>query len=333
MTKDIKTYSHEHTYGSFDLQFEQPKSQQEKVMTQTAEAREAAQVQAAYVIAKKFPRNEHEAYTRIMETCKRPSLAEQSTYAYPRGGKMVTGASIRLAEALSQAWGNLDCGIRELSQENGSSVCEAYAIDLQTNSRVTKVFHVAHKRDTKKGTQRLTDSRDIYELVANQGARRLRACILAIIPGDIVEAAVAKCAQTLECSDVPRAEQIKKLLTAFDEYGIKVEHIEKRLGHNLDAIIAPEIVALKAVYRSIRDGMGKREEFFDIVSTKAKDTLDDLKDLVQSNTGKREDYLKKLVHRDDVKNEKVDKETGEVEESSVFGDNDREVERLTKGGK
>ena len=276
----------------------QPTSDQS--MVASTEARAVAEVQAAYVIAKKFPRNQHESYMAIIEACKRPFLAEQAMYAYPRGGTLVKGPSIRLAETLAQCWGNLDCGVREISQSNGVSVAEAYAIDLQTNTRVTKVFHVPHKRDTKKGTTRLTDARDIYELVANQGSRRLRACILGIIPGDVIEAAVERCATTLASSDVPIGEQVKKMVLAFDELGVKVEHLEKRLGHNLDATIPQEIVTLKGIYKSIKDGMATREDFFEIASTAKSDALAELKSLVDKN--------KKKVDKEP----QVDPETGEV---------------------
>ena len=263
---EIKTYSPEYTNGEFGLGFENGSTVQQQHRNDlhgTSEARAVAEVQAQYVIAKKFPRNQHESYRQIMETCRRPFLAEQAMYAYPKGGQLVTGASIRLAEAMASAWGNLDCGVREISQANGVSVAEAYAIDLQTNTRVTKVFHVPHTRDTKNGKKKLTDSRDIYELVANQGARRLRACILAIIPGDVIEAAVEQCKRTLETSEVPMSEQIKRLVVAFDEIGVKVEHLEARLGHNLDAIIPQELVTLRTIYKSIKDGMAGREDFFD----------------------------------------------------------------------
>ena len=267
---------------SQDLGFAKSETQKEEgALVQVAESRAVAEVQAAYVIAKKFPRNQHECYSNIMEACKRPFLAEQAMYAYPRGGTLVTGPSIRLAEAMSQCWGNLDCGIREVSQANGVSIGEAYAIDLQTNTRATKIFHVPHVRDTKKGRVKLTDARDIYEIVANQGSRRLRACILAILPGDVVEAAVDRCKKTLESSDVPLTEQVRKMIVAFDEFGIKVEHLEKRLGHKLDAIIAAEIVTLKNIYKSIKDGMAAREDFFDIGSTNTAD-LDLLLDLKKS---------------------------------------------------
>ena len=57
-------------------------------------SRQAQEVQAAMVIAKKFPRDEVESYNRIMQSCKRKSLAESAMYEYPRGGTKVTGPSI-----------------------------------------------------------------------------------------------------------------------------------------------------------------------------------------------------------------------------------------------
>jgi hypothetical protein len=248
-----------------DLGFAKPAAKTEDTgLMASAEARAVAEVQASYVIAKKFPRDQHESYMNIMNACKRPFLAEQAMYAYPRGGTLVTGPSIRLAEAMAQAWGNLDVGVREISQSNGVSVAEAYAIDLQTNTRVTKIFHVPHVRDTKKGRQKLTEARDIYEMVANQGSRRLRACILGILPGDVIEAAVAQCKKTMETGELPLTDRIRMMVTKFDELGVKVEHLEKRLGHNLDATIPSEIVTLQGIYKSIKDGFSNREDFFDI---------------------------------------------------------------------
>lgn len=249
-----------------DLGFSKKEMIEETGLMASTEARAVAEVQAAYVIAKKFPRNALESYANIIDTCKRPFLAEQALYAYPRGGTLVSGPSIRLAEAIAQCWGNLDCGVREISQSNGVSIAEAYAIDLQTNTRVTKIFHVPHVRDTKKGRQKLTDARDIYEIVANQGSRRLRACILGILPGDVVEAAVEQCKKTLQNGEIPIADQIRKMVMAFDELGVKVEHLEARLGHNLDATIPQEIVTLKAIYKSIKDGFSGREDYFEIGS-------------------------------------------------------------------
>ena len=155
------------------------------------------EVQAALVIAKKFPRDQVAAMDRILQACTRPSLAERALYQYARSGTDITGPSIRLAEMLAQNWGNIQFGIRELDQRNGESTVEAFAWDMETNTRQVKVFQVRHERHTKQRSYALEDPRDIYELVANQGARRLRACILGVIPGDVVEEAQHQCDVTL----------------------------------------------------------------------------------------------------------------------------------------
>lgn len=226
--------------------------------------REIAEVQAAMIIAKRFPRDPVAAMDRIMNACTRPTLAEGALYSYSRGGSDVTGPSIRLAEAMAQAWGNMQFGVRELEQRNGESTVEAFAVDIETNTRQVKVFQVAHERHTKKGAYKLTDPRDIYELVANQGARRLRACILGVIPGDVTEAAVRQCEQTLTANADTSPEGLKKLVTAFESLGVSKEHIERRIQSRIEAIRPAQVVQLKKVYASLRDGMSSPADWFDL---------------------------------------------------------------------
>lgn len=262
-----------------EIGFTKPETKPDTLMSAN-EARAVAEVQASYVIAKKFPRNKYESLEKIIETCKRPFLAEKALYAYPKGGQLVTGPSIRLAEAIAQAWTNISFGFNEISQQNGVSIIEAYAVDKENNSDKRTTFQVPHVRDTKQGRKRLTDARDIYELCANQASRRIRNCILALIDGDVVEAAVDQVKKTLEGGVEDVSAAIKKMVAAFLEVGVKVEHLEKRLGHKLDATIPSEIVKLKAIYRSIRDGFAPREEFFEIgeasPSAEAKEEVEQL---------------------------------------------------------
>lgn len=226
--------------------------------------REIAEVQAALVIAKRFPRNQIEATDRILQACTRPTLAEGALYSYSRGGQEITGPSIRLAEALAQAWGNVQFGIRELEQSNGSSTVEAYAWDIETNTRQVKVFQVGHVRHTRRGVTKLEDPRDVYELVANQGARRLRACILGVIPGDVIEAAQRQCEETLKTSADTSPEGLKKMVAAFEPFGVMREHIEKRVQCRLEAIRPAQVVQLKKIWASLRDGMSNSVDWFDV---------------------------------------------------------------------
>lgn len=256
--------------------------------SRTQESRAMAEIQAAILMAKHAPRNENQCFINIIEACKRPMLAESAQYAYPRGGQLVKGPSIRLAEVLARAWGNVRVGITITTQDSDKTEARAYAFDMQTNYMIDQDFVVPHKRTTKKGVTKLTDERDIRELVQNIGSRYLRGCILRLIPGDVVESALEQVEKTLLSSDIPLSEQIKKMVIAFDELGVKVEHLEARLGHNLDATIPSEIVTLKSIYKSIKDGMADRSQFFDIKSKVAEESKSELMDILGIDEGKKE---------------------------------------------
>jgi hypothetical protein len=229
-----------------------------------ASSREVAEAQSAIVVAKRFPRNEIDALDKIKNACQRPSLADSAMYSYARGGSDITGPSIRLAETMIRLWGNASYGIREIERRNGESVIEAFAMDLETNVRQVKVFTVRHERHTKKGKYTLEDPRDIYEAVANQGARRLRACILGIIPGDITEEAVSECEKTLKAKADTSPEALKKLVEAFTAFKVTKEQIEKRIQRRLDSITAAQLIQLRKIYNSLKDGMSGPSDWFEV---------------------------------------------------------------------
>lgn len=232
------------------------------------EQRAITEAQGKLLIAKRFPRDQAAAYERIMISCKRPPLASSAMYSYPRGGEVVTGPSIRLAEELARAWGNIEYGIRELSQKDGISEMEAYCWDLETNVVSSQKFTVKHERHTKSGVKKLTDPRDIYELTANNAGRRLRARILAVIPPDLVDAAVEQCYQTLAgATSEPIQDRLRKMLKAFEPFGVNKAHIEQRIGKPIDQILADELVQLQSIYTSLRDNMSAPSDWFGLPVT------------------------------------------------------------------
>lgn len=250
--------------------------QNNTAMVEVEQQRALAEVQGAIVLAKRFPRNQIEAMDRITVACQRPGLAEQALYSYSRGGTEITGPSIRLAEAIAQNWQNLQFGIRELEQRNGESTVEAFAWDVENNTRHVKTFQVKHERHTKKGNYRLEDPRDIYEMTANQGARRLRAAILAIIPGDVIESAVTQCELTLKAKADTSPEALRKLVDTFEKFSVSKEQIEKRIQRRLETITPAQLVNLRKIYNSLKDGMSTAADWFEVASkTTASETLKD----------------------------------------------------------
>ena len=229
-----------------------------------ASAGEVARVQAQLVYAASRPRDEQRAVDRMLTAFQRPSLASKALYQYARGGSEVSGLSIRAAEAMAMAWGNMDFGLRELEQKQGESTVEAYAWDLETNVRRAVTFRVPHYRDTRQGRKRLEDSRDIYELVANQGARRVRACILAVLPRDIQEAVETQVAETMKATFEITPESLKAWLEAFGRLGVTKAMLEARIQRRFDSITPAQMMGLANIYNAIKDGIARVEDFFQV---------------------------------------------------------------------
>ena len=266
--------------------------------------REAQEVQAAVFMAKRFPRNENESLARILRACKRPGLATKAIYTYPKGGQNVTGPSVRLAEAIAQSWGNIQSGVVELEQREGESTCMAYCWDIETNTRECKIFTVKHAISTRNGMKVLTDPRDIYELVANQGARRKRACILSIIPGDIVDEAVAECNKTIAAGNSQRAPLIDRLreLTGrfMTYYSVPLSSIEKYFGYPLNVFTEMDGMTLAGIYNALRDGAAKREDYFQLPKVSAAEGEPDAESVAEGAPKKAGGKDTKQVSIDDL---------------------------------
>ena len=219
-------------------------------------SRAVAEAQGKLFIAKQFPRDETRAYASAMEVCSRYDFASKAFYSYPRSGETITGPNIRFAEELCRCWGNVDYGIKELSRDTGKSELQAYAWDLETNTQSVQNFTNPHQREVKKKMVALTSDRDIYENNANMAARRLRSRILAILPSYLVEAAIAKCKETVSKGDgannMPLIDRVRILVSTFSQIGVKQDQIEKRLKHKVDTMTGEEFVEYVGIYNSIK---------------------------------------------------------------------------------
>lgn len=251
-----------------------------------AEARAVAEVKAQVLMARQFPRNAAMATERILEECKRPTLASAAVYTFPRGKETITGPSIRLAEVLARSWGNNTFGYEVLERKptmngrTGSSVIRAYAWDLETNTYISRQFEVKHWRQTKSGGYAITDDRDIYELESNMASRRMRACILQMIPGDITQAAVSACRMTestglsAKMNDKnERAKLVEGTIRVYEKMGVSASDLEELLNAKKDDWTADHMLRLKEVINAIRDNVSSIGDYFPHLAANEKDAL------------------------------------------------------------
>lgn len=259
------------------------------------QARGIAEVQAKLLMAQQFPRNQVQAMDDILNAFTRPKLAEVAKYQYSRGGTDIDGPSIRAAETIAQNWGNIEFGFREVARGRGPdgvtySEVEAFAFDLQKRTRRNLQFQVRHWRDTRKGGYAITDERDIYEMISNMAQRRVRACILAVVPGDVVDSAMEQAEVTLKATADTSPEAMQKLLSAFEPFGVTKEHIEARIQRRIDSIQPAQVVSLRKIYASLRDGMSKAADWFEVEEQDVggATTLQDIKAKAAKNTPRSE---------------------------------------------
>lgn len=256
---------------------QQAAPRQPGALAQTDAAKAVAEVQAQAVLAKNFPRDPAAAYDTVMLACRRPKLAAEAIYQYARGGSDITGPSIKLAKALALAWGNISSGWRVISATETESTVQAYAWDLQANTKAERTFQVPHIRTANEWRNdangkrvkvpvvtQLTDPRDIYETIANMAARRERACILDLIPSDVVQEALTTCEETQKADVKITPELIQKLVQTFAGYGVSRTAIEKRIQRKIDAITPALVVMLRKLVTSLKDGISVAADHFDL---------------------------------------------------------------------
>lgn len=232
--------------------------------------RAAKEVEAAMLVAQRFPRDELGAIQKIKNACRRKGLAENAEYEYKRGGTAIVGASVDLLRAIKCHWGNISSGWQEIARQNGRSTVYVYAFDLENNARAEITFEIRHWRDTKQGGYALRDERDIYELIANAAARRERKCLQDIIPSDVVDAAVDECRKTLKGANTePMADRLGKLLDAYSRFNVTKDMIEAYLGHDLSATSENRYAQLRRIWKSLQDGVAQVEDHFTPTPTAA----------------------------------------------------------------
>jgi len=115
---------------------------------------------------------------KILEYCTySEAVAASCIYSIPRGGKTITGATVRFAELVLQAWGNIDVTVTLLSVDKEAAVLQGRCTDHETNVSTSLV---ARRRVTFKSQKMIEDAKQLA--VASGGAIAKRNAILSVVP-------------------------------------------------------------------------------------------------------------------------------------------------------
>lgn len=238
-----------------------------------AAAMAKASVEARFLVARARPRDEDTARVRILRECERPHFAELAEYELPRGGKSITGPTIRFAEGLARHFGNLTIESVVTYEDADTRLVRCTVTDLETNSTysadvaIEKTIERKHAKpmDEILGTRVTSTGGSVYiiragdaDLLAKhngQVSRAIRTLILRLIPGDIVDEALAATRSTIERGDSADPDAAKKrTIDAFAKIGVMPAQLADALGHPIASVSPVELGQLRRWYASIRDG-------------------------------------------------------------------------------
>ncbi len=230
--------------------------------TSVEQSRAVAEVQSAVIVAQQIPRDLQRAEAEMRDACGRMAMARQAFYQVPKRGN---GASVHLMRELARVWGNVQYGVNELHRDDarGESEVQAWAWDVQTNTRSARTFIVPHARMARGRREELTDLGDITNNNNNAGARAVRECINAILPKWFTEMAQDICNATLENGEgVPLPKRIEDMIAGFRAIGVSQQQMEAKLNKKRGAWDAGDVAQMGITYTSItRDGFDKAEMF------------------------------------------------------------------------
>lgn len=239
--------------------------------TAVEQSRAIAEVQAAVVVAQQCPRDMGRAEGEMRDSCGRLAVANRAFYRVPNRGN---GPSVHLARELARIWGNVQYGVHELRRDDkaGESEIQAFAWDVQTNTRSTRTFVVPHQRMKAGKRQALTDLGDVYLNNQNVGARAVRECIFTVLPTWFTETAQELCQQTLHNGEgEPLSSRVEKMVNVFGGLGVKPEQIEAKLGRKRGQWDAGDVAQMSILFQSLQRGEVTLAEEFPNAKASAKD--------------------------------------------------------------
>jgi len=219
-----------------------------------------AEIDVQVATAKRYPRNITTFKARALaHATQDEETAKGCFYALPRKDKVVIGESIRLAEIVATAWGNLRCAAQLIADEGHFLRARGMVIDLENN--------VAWSRDvvrrvTDKSGRRYSD--DMIAVAANAACSiALRNAILSAVPRVYVKP-IFDAARKLAVGDATSLKDRRlKAVEAFGKIGVTVERVLARLSRpGLDDLGFEEIEILTGLWTAIKDGEIDVDEAF-----------------------------------------------------------------------
>ena len=228
------------------------------------EAINRSEVDIQISTAKRYPRNVESALNRIRTYATMDAeTAEECFYALRRGkgndAQVIEGISVRLAEIIAGAWGNLRVQTRIVGNDGRTITAQGICHDLETNFAAS--VEVKRKITDKTGR---TYSEDMQVVTGNAAsAIAFRNAVLKVVPKAVTAKVIKEVKEVAMGQSIDLETKRQNMLAYFARLGVGQDQILQYCGvEAVDRIDAAMVFELSGVKNAIKEGTTTVQEVF-----------------------------------------------------------------------
>ena len=184
---------------------------------------------------------------------------------------VIEGLSVRMAEIIAGAWGNLRVQTRIIGNDGRMITAQAVCHDLETNFAVSK--EVKRSIMTKKG---YTYSQDMQVVTGNAAASiALRNAVLTVIPKAVTKRIINEVRKVALGQSIDLETSRQNIIAYFGKMGVTQQQILDHLGiKDLKEIDQQAVFELRGTANAIKEGTTTVQETFVRPAVEAKKQAD-----------------------------------------------------------
>ena len=279
-----------------------------------------AEVDIQIATAKQYPRNIETVLNKIQTYATMDTeTAEDCFYTLRRGkgndASVIEGISVRLAEIIAGAWGNLRVQSRIIGNDGRTITSQGICHDLETNLAVS--VEVKRKITDRNGR---TFSEDMQVVTGNAAsAIAFRNAVLKVVPKAVTKKVINNIKQVAIGKSIDLETRRQRMIQYFQTIGVTQSQLFAYCGVKSTEQIDNEIVfELRGLANAIKEGTTTVNETFKDYTAESAAIADKARMESESKKVRIEKAMMQSVptlQKTDDKTEVVDPDTGEITSS------------------
>lgn len=210
--------------------------------------------------AHQFPRNLSQVLNNIETLATMDEeTASSCFYTLRRQGKVIEGASVRMAEIVASSWGNLRVQSRIIGNDGKMITAQGVCHDLQSNLAVSA--EVKRRITDKNGK---TYSEDMQVITGNAAmAIAMRNAVFKVVPAALIKKAIDKAKMVSIGKSMTLETSRANMLSYFAKIGVDEKKILDYLSiEKVEEINIDMVVELRGLANAIKEGTTTVQEAF-----------------------------------------------------------------------